>query len=368
MHEASSVTDLIYEAAINAELWPKALDRAGRDIDAVSGELLVFDSPDSRPRVRATDFTRETLNHWVDTDLWKDSVMQRVVRAGAPTHPAGVLATMDLMSQEDWNADPTGELFNSVGLQDQLFAPIFMPTGEVVFLSFERLRRDGRFSPDAIVQVSALLPHFSRAAMVASRLGLAQATAATATMEALRCPAAVLSSAGKLKAVNGFFSRLEHHFTIGAMDRVRLTDATADTLFQNAIAEVSTSLSAVRSIAVRPRDTHLPAVLHVLPLRRSAHEILFGADVLVVMTEVGQRSDGPNANLLIALFDLTPAEAKLASLLGGGASVAESAVTAGITGKTARTYLERVFAKTGCRRQTELVLLLRDVGSGAPGA
>lgn len=57
-------------------------------------------------------------------------------------------------------------------------------------------------------------------------------------------------------------------------------------------------------------------------------------------------------------YKLTPAEAKLAVRLARGESLEEIAVRLGITLHTARTQLKSIFAKTGCRRQPELVVML----------
>ncbi|RUY60441.1 helix-turn-helix transcriptional regulator, partial [Mesorhizobium sp. M7A.F.Ca.CA.001.09.2.1] len=59
------------------------------------------------------------------------------------------------------------------------------------------------------------------------------------------------------------------------------------------------------------------------------------------------------------LFDLTPAEARLATALASGRSLKEAADTSNITVKTGRTYLERIFSKTRTRQQSELVALLK---------
>jgi DNA-binding CsgD family transcriptional regulator len=61
---------------------------------------------------------------------------------------------------------------------------------------------------------------------------------------------------------------------------------------------------------------------------------------------------------LRSLYRLTPAEARIADLLAGGNEVGEVAVRAGITLETARFHVKRVLAKTGVRRQTELVRLM----------
>ena len=66
----------------------------------------------------------------------------------------------------------------------------------------------------------------------------------------------------------------------------------------------------------------------------------------------------PSEPLLRQLYQLTPAEASLAVLLGEGLTLEESASRLGISRNTARTHLRAVFAKTGVKRQTALVQLL----------
>lgn len=66
---------------------------------------------------------------------------------------------------------------------------------------------------------------------------------------------------------------------------------------------------------------------------------------------------GPQA--MRQLYGLTPAEARLAAELSGGRSLPEAARTLGIAHGTARVHLRAIFAKTGARRQSHLVSLLR---------
>ncbi|GLS37728.1 hypothetical protein GCM10010869_33220 [Mesorhizobium tianshanense] len=54
-----------------------------------------------------------------------------------------------------------------------------------------------------------------------------------------------------------------------------------------------------------------------------------------------------------------PAEARLATELASGRSVQEAAIEIGVAVKSARTYLERIFRKTGNGRQSQLEALLR---------
>lgn len=61
---------------------------------------------------------------------------------------------------------------------------------------------------------------------------------------------------------------------------------------------------------------------------------------------------------LVHTFGLTPAQARLAAHLAGGESLEESARLLEISIHTARTQIKVIFAKTGTRRQGELVALL----------
>ena len=58
-----------------------------------------------------------------------------------------------------------------------------------------------------------------------------------------------------------------------------------------------------------------------------------------------------------SLFDLTPAEARVARDLAEGKTVADIASGAGL-GSTIRSHVRGVLEKTGCNRQTDVVALL----------
>ena len=62
--------------------------------------------------------------------------------------------------------------------------------------------------------------------------------------------------------------------------------------------------------------------------------------------------------VLIRMYDLTPAEARLAGLIAEGRSLREAGELLGITQDTVRTHLKRIFAKTRTNRQTDLTTLI----------
>ena len=75
------------------------------------------------------------------------------------------------------------------------------------------------------------------------------------------------------------------------------------------------------------------------------------------MTPV-DRVNVPAAEVLTALFDLTPAEARIARKIAEGRTVKEIADAGNLSVETVRGQLKTVLAKTGVDRQTDLALLL----------
>jgi DNA-binding CsgD family transcriptional regulator len=66
----------------------------------------------------------------------------------------------------------------------------------------------------------------------------------------------------------------------------------------------------------------------------------------------------PTVELIQSLFDLTPAEARVARGLATGESVGEIASAGGTSVSTVRTQVRGVLEKTACRRQADMIALL----------
>jgi DNA-binding CsgD family transcriptional regulator len=93
-------------------------------------------------------------------------------------------------------------------------------------------------------------------------------------------------------------------------------------------------------------------------MRGRGRDIFSGAEQLLYLTPVIQQA-GPPPEILQALFDLSPAEARVAAMIAEGHSVKTIAEQLSVQPNTIRVQLKAVFAKTGTGRQPELVSLLR---------
>jgi DNA-binding CsgD family transcriptional regulator len=112
------------------------------------------------------------------------------------------------------------------------------------------------------------------------------------------------------------------------------------------------------SIPVRRTRTRDAFVVHVLPMRGLGRDVFSGAEFLLYVTPVIQQP-GPPPEILQALFDLSPAEARVAAMIAEGSSVDTAAQALSVKPNTIRMQLKAIFSKTGTNRQAELVSLLR---------
>lgn len=109
-------------------------------------------------------------------------------------------------------------------------------------------------------------------------------------------------------------------------------------------------------IIVRREDA-CPLVIRMLPVDGAARSPFLAARALLIIEELAPPVR-PDWKLLVRAFGLTPAEARLATLLATGEALEDAADTLGITRETARSRLKSIFHKTGTHRQAALVALL----------
>ncbi|MBN9270340.1 MAG: helix-turn-helix transcriptional regulator, partial [Mesorhizobium sp.] len=201
-------------------------------------------------------------------------------------------------------------------------------------------------------------PHLARAGLLAARLRLEEARSTTDTLGRLGLPAAALAATGRVVAKNDLLDTLGEQVEIRARDGFHLASPAADALLTEGLERIARKdIDGVASIAVPSSGQGKPAVLHLIPIRRHAHDIFTSTVALAVVTPLTP-APMPHADLLGGLFDLSPAEDRVARALMGGMSVQDCARTFGVSQETVRAQLKNIFAKTATSRQTELLQLL----------
>ena len=110
-------------------------------------------------------------------------------------------------------------------------------------------------------------------------------------------------------------------------------------------------------VSVTRPATSVPLQLCVAPIIRTVEPSLDGRYVAVFAIDAA-RPISPPSHLLKDAFGISSAEARLALALANGETPKEYAASRNLGLPTVRTQLQSLFAKTGTRRQSELMRTL----------
>ncbi len=351
---AASGLDLVYEAALVPELWPRALDQIATRCGAAGG-LIITGYPDG-VRWTASEELRGLMQRGID-EGWM--ALNTRARKAAATEHAGFIGDLDLHTQEEIARDPFYGYLRSQGFGWCTGTLIPDLNGGVTIFNWEARTDHGPFEDAVIRSLDPLRPHLARAALLASRLGLEKARTAAAVLENIGLAAAVLSGKGRVVAANALFEPLIPGIAEDRRDRLRLTDSKADESFVGALERLRRldATAAPLSIPLRTKPEGLPVILHVIPVTGHGTDLFGAASCIAVLTPV-KPSRAPGHAVVQGLYDLTPAEARIACAVAEAKSVEEVALTAGVSTETVRTHLKSIFSKVGVSRQVELSNLL----------
>ena len=289
----------------------------------------------------------------------------RFGRLAAARRP-GFLTDHDIFTDDEMASDP---LYRDIlwprGLGWAAGNLLTLPTGDALIFAIERPRQRGPIERKVIDQLDLLYPHIARSALVAARLQLELAKAASATLGLIGLPSLVFGPTGVVMAANPLIEALTDFVRWQAKDRFSLKDPAANLLLTNAMTALQLEDGQPRSFPLRDHDGHAAMVAHVIPLRGSSRDIFVKCAGVLILTPVGLPK-APSVELVASLFDLTPAEARVArSLTTGAVRLHGIAEDFGISRHTARSHLRAALEKTGCSRQAELVALLGGLGPRA---
>jgi DNA-binding CsgD family transcriptional regulator len=346
--------DRIYECSFVSEHWPNILDELATLIEARGGSLFVVNNDVTH--CAASEINRDRTERCAREGwLSRGTFASRLFNA---RHP-GFIVEQDAFTPEELEAEPIYRDFlrpGGIGWGAATVLP--MTTGEKVILAVNRLYERGPVERCFVDRLDALRPHLARSVLMSARLQLERACAASETLKRIGLPAIVLNERGKVLAANDLIEASAGFVNWRAQDRVSFTDHAANQLLSDAIATIEfTNGGGVRSFPVRHASSDAMIVAHVIPIRLSARDIFVRCAAALVLTPV-TTPRAPPVELVQSLFDLTPAEARVARNLASGQSVDEMAQANGVSSNTIRSQVRGVLEKTGCHRQSEVVTLL----------
>lgn len=356
--ENSLLLDRIYEAAAVPDKWPMVLDSLAEMTGGVGTFLITTDPKNFRwtssesVRQLGLDFLG---GRWHE----RNPRMERLVLH----RHSGFMREVDMFTTEEMDSDPTfTELLRPRGFGWAAGIIVQAPSDDMLAFSIERRFADGPIEDEHIPRLNALRPHLARAALMSARLRLERAQGMAESLSTMGLPSAVLLGDGKVVAASPLFETVGGQIVSRAFGRIGLADAGANALLSEAIANLNSSEGqfGARSIAVPSDGKNAAMVVHLIPVRRSAHDVFGPAMGILVATPLGSSQTFPD-DLLNGLFDLSPAEIRATNGLLEGKTIDDLAASLGLSRETIRTQVKAVLAKTGTARQSDLVSLLANV-------
>ena len=358
----SRLVDRIYECAFVPDLWPEILWELVQLGGALSGWLCISNGNVIRWSASSeearTDLRPLMESGWIP----RSERFNRLLRA----KQTGFIADRTLYSSlEEMSSDPAyRDLLHPLGMGWASATAIPLPTGDDMVIALERAYDQGSASPAVLETLNEVHSHVARASFVAARMQLERARAAAETLALLGIPALVFAENGKAIAANQLVEMLTGFIAWRASDRMSLKDDRADSLLRNALAKADQDEApSVRSFPVR--DENSAMIAHVVPIRGSARDIFSRCVAMLMLTPL-TRPEAPPVELIRSLFDLTPAEARVARCLAAGQTVNDIASESGTSTNTVRTHVKIILMKTGYSRQADIVALLN--GLRPPGS
>jgi len=180
---------------------------------------------------------------------------------------------------------------------------------------------------------------------------------------------AIVTDSGKLLECNDEFSRI-----LSIADSLRLTggdiqavDETDRAALRGAITLMAAPASGMmdRRILRLSRsggETSLAVIVSKAPHALEKIAGYSGQSLACLAIVDPSRQSTPAPEVLMELFSLTQAEARVALQIGAGKSVNEIAGESGVKVGTIRSQVISIFAKTGLNRQQDVALFVRDLG------
>jgi DNA-binding CsgD family transcriptional regulator len=347
-----ALLDRIYEAAAIPELWPEVLEDLAAIAGAQAGALVAYRGREPAGYIPSPLY-REGYDDYFRNGITIENV--RPLRAFERQHP-GFLSDLEVQSPDEIERD---EIYNRFlhphGLQWTAGTIILSPSNDILVVDIARALGEAPFDRASLEALDIYRPHLARASLMSARLGLRTARDMTDAMQLLGLPAIAMSGTGRALAMNPLAEALDGRVVTRGFDRIALTHVAADGLLLHALSDVRAGTT--RSIPLPAADGHPALIVHLLPISGAAHDIFAAAKSLLLVTDV-TAPEAPTQELLAGLFDLTPAEARVARALASGLPLDRVASEFGVSVQTIRNQLAGVFHKTGTNRQVELLRLI----------
>lgn len=361
-----SVIGLAYDAALAGGDWTVVLGKLASCLNGHSAMLRMADY--TRRDIRLFDtfgyspaLPERYREHLIEIDPYRD---------GFEIMPIGRIVTVDeYLGPRNRRR---GEFYNLYerpnGAEYTIGVALSRKEAFTLHLGIHRGASVGEFGADAREFLARVVPHLARAVLLREALATASARQqmTESALDVLHVGVAITDAKGTLLFIN----RAGERFVAASRGSLRIERGRLKAQPPRDAARLSASIGQASMTTaghgvfagseMRLHCEDGPALqLFVTPLSRARLGPEFKAPAgCAALFFCRPGSVRLNARNVAQLYGLTPAEARLAVRLAKGEGAKQAAERLGVSPHTVRAQTKAIFAKTGCRRQSELVSAL----------
>jgi len=353
------VSGLLYEAALDHEFWPQALDRLA---DATGARIAALGSYDARaatftelaPR-QDPDYIRQYQEHWASRNPF--------LTMWWPDPPPGVITPEQFMPRDQYTRT---EMFRGwvvpQGIEAAMAMSIRLDDGVSSVLRLWRPWRIGDFERHEVELFASLIPHIRRSLALQYRLATLEMhrRSSAELLDRLRDGAIIVDDKCGIMFANRAAGEL-----LAEGDGLRCEPDGIAAATAAGTAALRRLLSGTTDRGTPPiaggccklprHGARAPLSLLAVPVRAEVAWIAPRRPSAVLFVTDPDRAARGHAETLCRRFGLTRAEAACLVEIVRGDGLQAAANRLGSSLATARTHLRHIFEKTGTSRQAELV-------------
>ena len=343
------------DAALDPAQWARSLDIVA-EVTESAGALLFSFNGDLIPSVPFT----ESLSRSVETYFQKGWHLQDERNRGLDLMvKRGVVDDLDIFGVDQIKRHPYYQEFLAPH-HLRWYAGVKVASGDDLWcLSIQRTIAQGPFSNAEKRALGELSNSLSSSAALARALSVTAASGALEAFEMSGTAALLINRRAEVFKANLSAEQLLKDDIQIIRRKLVSNDRRANAELERALQDLlrRPSGAGLLPMVCLPRNGRLPLLAHPVRLSSLAANVLADCRAAIILVDPEKRSRPPEAALRIA-FQLTPAEARLASRLASGETLEVAADGLGVARDTTRNQLKSIFAKTGVNRQAELVATL----------
>jgi DNA-binding CsgD family transcriptional regulator len=350
----SRLIESIYDCAIDPTLWANTLEEIAAALNSPAGTLAVSDFVTGTERALVYTGISEHYQalyreQYHICDLFGHPLILRPV--DEPSTSEELVAKEELLQSRiyrEWAAPQ--------GFRYVLLTALIKSQARLAYIGLTRGEEGGPYDAVEQARMALLAPHMRRAITIADLIEhkSLERDSLTATLDALTVSVLVLGPDARLVYSNaaGEAALARGDLLLSRLGAIEPWDRTASLAFRTAItAEAGGAVTLAKRGGGR-------AVVSALPLSGERRRNAVPRPARVALF-VQDNPCGPHAvELLGRAYGLTGAELRVLLGLAEDATPKDIADRYGIAASTVRTHIKSLFAKTGAKRQKDLVKLL----------